>query len=164
MSGVNVTNLETRTLTRKSARAKRTEAPLVGDFGKRVGLVHELRKLARPEKFLYHCGNRFSIDEVMGHQCFDFLEGHSFLDGPLHTHETDTILVFKKFAYRPHPSVSKIIYVVDRSLGVFKLYQLAHGRKDIFLSKHPEVERHIETELQIELQAVQPRRDRSGPD
>ena len=124
----------------------------MGDFGKRVGLVHELRKLACPEKLLYHRGNRFRIDEVVGHQRFDFLKGHSFLDGPLHPYQADTVLVFEKFADRAHPAVSEIIYVIDRTLRVFELYQLAHCGKDVFLSKHPVVERHIEAELQIELE------------
>ncbi len=42
MGVMHVANLEPGTLTRKTARAKSRKTTLVGYFGKRVGLVHEL--------------------------------------------------------------------------------------------------------------------------
>ena len=44
MSIVYVTNLETGTLAGKTTGAKGRHTALVGDFGQRVGLVHELRE------------------------------------------------------------------------------------------------------------------------
>ena len=42
---VNVADFESGAFTRQTARPKSRETPLVGDFRKRVGLIHELRKL-----------------------------------------------------------------------------------------------------------------------
>ena len=45
VGGMHVPHLEAGPLTRESAGAQCRKAPLMGDFGQRVGLVHELRKL-----------------------------------------------------------------------------------------------------------------------
>src|SRR4051794_13961413 len=49
--GVNVANLEARTLAAQTARPKGGETALVRDLRQRVGLIHELRELGRSEKF-----------------------------------------------------------------------------------------------------------------
>ena len=50
VSIVNVTDLETGTLARQTARTQRRETALVGHFGQRVRLVHELRQGVRAEE------------------------------------------------------------------------------------------------------------------
>ena len=50
VGGMDVAHLEAGALARQTARPKRREAALVGDLGERVGLVHELRELARSRR------------------------------------------------------------------------------------------------------------------
>jgi len=50
VGGVHVANFESRPLARQAAGSQRRQTALVGDFRQRIGLVHELRKLARAEE------------------------------------------------------------------------------------------------------------------
>jgi hypothetical protein len=90
----------------------------VGDLGKGVGLVHELRKLGGAEEFLDYGRDRLGIDQVMRHQAVDFLQTHALLDRPLHPHQSDAVLIFEQFADRAHPAVAQMVDVVDGSLAV----------------------------------------------
>src|SRR5439155_20552313 len=51
MGRVNVADFETSAFARETARSKRGEPALVGDFAKRVGLVQEQAKLRGAEEF-----------------------------------------------------------------------------------------------------------------
>src|SRR5260370_31588783 len=46
-------------------RSKGREAPLVRDFGERVGLIHELRKLGTAEEFANRGHDRLGVHQVM---------------------------------------------------------------------------------------------------
>src|SRR5688572_32127271 len=63
MSRMHVPNFESGPLPSQATWTERRQAPLVSDLGKRVGLVHELRKLARAEKFLERRGNGLRSEE-----------------------------------------------------------------------------------------------------
>ena len=52
---VNVTHFEAGALTGQATRAECRKTPLVGNLGKRVGLVHKLGELRRTEELLDHC-------------------------------------------------------------------------------------------------------------
>ncbi len=68
MGRMHVAHFKTRTLAGQTARAEGGNAALVGNLGKRVGLVHELRQLAGTEKLL-DCGtDGLGVDQVMRHQ------------------------------------------------------------------------------------------------
>ena len=100
-------------------------------FRQGVGLVHELGELRRAEKFLQYRRDRFRVDQIMGHERGHFLQAHALLDGPLHAHQTDAVLVFHQFAHRAHPPVAQMIDIIGRTMGILELYQLLDGPEDI---------------------------------
>jgi len=75
------------------------------------------------------------------HQIFNFLKTHPLLDGPFHTHEADTVLVFKKLTDGTNPSVAKVVDVVDITLAVLQIYQIADNFQDILFRQDLAVER-----------------------
>ena len=64
---VDVADFEARALAGETARPERRNATLVGHFGQRVGLVHELRQLRRAEEFAHRGDRRLGVDEVVRH-------------------------------------------------------------------------------------------------
>ena len=95
----------------------------MGGFRKGVGLIHELAELTGSEEFFNNGGNRLRIDQVVGHQGIDFLQAHPFFNSTLHTNQSDTILVLKKFTDGTYPSIPEMIDVINSPLGIFKFYK-----------------------------------------
>ena len=62
---VHVAHLEAGALARQPARSERRQAALVRELRQRIGLVHELRELARSEEALDHRGDRARVDQVV---------------------------------------------------------------------------------------------------
>ena len=71
----------------------------------------------------------------MRHHTLCILERHPFLNRPLHPDKSYPILVFKEFANRPHPPVSKMVYVIYLTYAVFKIYQIPDNCQDILLGQ-----------------------------
>src|SRR5690606_16157954 len=129
---VNVADLEARSLTRETARPESREATLVRDLRQRVGLVYELRELARAEVLLHHRGDRLRVDEVVGHEGLNLLRhAHALLDGALHADQTDAVLVLHQLADRAHAAVAEVIDVVDRAAAVLELDQVLDRLEDV---------------------------------
>ena len=95
MGVVHVTDLEACTVTGKATRAEGGQTPLVGDFGKRVGLVHELGQLAGAEEGVDNGRQGLGVDEVDGVELLGVPHVHPFTDGTGHTAETYAELVGK---------------------------------------------------------------------
>ena len=67
MGGLDVADLEPGPLPAQAAGAQGAQAPLVGDFGQAVDLVHELGQLGAAEEFLQGGDDRLGVDEILGH-------------------------------------------------------------------------------------------------
>jgi hypothetical protein len=117
---VNVTNLNTGTLTRQTTGAQRRETTLVRQSGERVVLVHELRELAGSEELLDRSNNRTHVDERLRRDGFDVLRGHALANHTLHTGKTRTNLVLDELAHGADTTVTKVVKsqeVILRVLG-----------------------------------------------
>jgi hypothetical protein len=125
VGGVHVADFEARAFTRQTARSKRRQTALVGDFRERVGLVHELRQLRGAEEFTHRGGSRLGVDQVLRHDRVDLDRGHALLDRALHTQQAKTVLVFHQLADRTHAAVAEVVDVVDLALAVTQRYQRA---------------------------------------
>ena len=68
---VHVAHLEAGALAGQAARPERREAALVGDFGERVGLVHELAELRRAEELAHRRRRRLGVDQILRHHRVD---------------------------------------------------------------------------------------------
>lgn len=135
MGRVYVTNLEARTLTGQTARAERGDAALVGDLGKRVVLVHELRQLARTEELLDRGSHRLGVDQVLRHQAFAFGHGQAFLDRALDTHQAHAELVLGHFADATDATVAQVVDVIDDALAVTDVDEGLEHIDDVFLAQ-----------------------------
>src|SRR5436190_2882552 len=153
VGGVDVAHLEPRTLAREPARAEGGEAALVGDLGERVRLVHELRELGGPEELLDHGRHRLVVDELLRHQRLDVLETHALLDGALHAHETDAVLVLDQLADGAHAAVAQVVDVVDLAVAVLELDEVADDLQDVLAAQRPLIEGHVDLELVVQLEA-----------
>ena len=113
VGGLDVADLEPGPLAAQPARAEGAQAPLVGDFGQAVDLVHELRELGAAEELLEGGDDRLGIDQVLGHGRGQVgRDRHLLLDRPLHAGQADAEGVFDELADRPHPAVAEMVDVV----------------------------------------------------
>jgi hypothetical protein len=132
---VHVSHLEAGALTRQTARAERREATLVRELRERVGLVHELRQLRRPEELLDRRHDRPDVDERLRRDRLDVLRRHPLAHDALHAGETDSNLVLNELAHRTHPAVAEVVDVVGvvRGLVGVQLHEVRDRREDVGL-------------------------------
>ena len=90
----------------------------MGDLGQGIGLVHELRQLRGAEELAHRRRRRLGVDQVMRHDRVDIDRRHALLDGALHAHEPEPVLVLHQFADRAHAAVAEMVDVVDLALAV----------------------------------------------
>ena len=149
MGRVHVAHLEARAFPRQTARPQRREAPLVGDLGQRVGLVHELAELRGTEEFAHRGRRRLGVDQVLRHDRVDLDRGHPLLDRALHPQKADAVLVFHQLAHRTHPAVAEVVDVVDLALAVAQFHQRLDAGDDVVAVERAlgvglaEVETHV---------------------
>ena len=85
----------------------------MGHRRKRIRLIHKLRQLARTEELLDDSRYGLAVNQVVGHEGFDFLKRHALLDRALHANQADAILVLKQLTHHANTAVTKVIDVVD---------------------------------------------------
>ncbi len=112
---MHVADFESRAFAREAARSQGRKTPLVRDLRQRVGLVHELRELARSEELADGGHDRLGVHQVVRHGRRHLLvHRHLFLDGALHAHQADAELVLEQLAHRAHAAVAQVVDIVHR--------------------------------------------------
>ncbi len=154
MGRVNVADFKAGAFAGQATGAQRRHAALMGDFRKRVGLIHELRQLRGAEKFADGCNSRLRVDQVVRHHGRYIDAAHAFLDGALHTQEADAILVFQQFANGTDPAVAEVVDIIDFALAVLEVDEGLDHRENIFLAQDGIIRRRIEFETHVELHAA----------
>ncbi len=76
-------------------------------------MIHELRKLARPKKLLNRGHYGADINQRLGSDDVDILNGHPLLDHSLHAGETDAEGVLQELTHRAQAAVTEMIDIVD---------------------------------------------------
>ena len=79
---------------------------------------------------------------------------HALLDRALHADQTDAVLVLEQLAHRADAAVAEVIDVVDRALAVLEVDQVADRLEDVALGEDRVVERLVELELVVQLEAA----------
>ncbi len=158
MGRVDVADLEARALAGEAARPERRDAALVGHFGQRVGLVHELRELRGTEELAHRGDRRLGVDQVVGHHGRDVDRAHPLLHRALHAQQADAILVLEQLADRAHAAVAEIVDVVDLALAVLEVDQLLDHREDVLLAQRRHRVLGVEVEAHVELDAADGRK------
>ena len=132
---MHVAHLEPGAVAGQAARPQRGEAPLVRQFGQRIDLVHELRKLAASEKIADHGRQRLGIDQFLRSHRLDALveQGHALLHQTFGAGQPDTALVGQQFTHRAHAPAAQMIDVVQAAFALFQPEQVFGGSHQIFL-------------------------------
>ena len=154
MRRMHVAHLEAGALAGQTARSKRRETALVGDFRQRVGLVHELRQLRRAEELAHGGGRRLGVDQVLRHHGVDIDAGHALLDRALHAKQTDAVLVLHQLTDRADAAVAEMVDVVDLALAVAQIDQRLDDGQDVFLAQRAMGVGRIEFEAHVHLDAA----------
>ena len=139
VSVVNVAHLETGTVTRQTARTKGTQTALVSDFGKRVGLVHELRQRISTKEGVDNRRNSLCINQVGRCEHFVVTHIHAFTNGASHTCQAHAKLIVELFANSAHTTVAQVVDIVDVGLAVNQADEILDNLNDIFASEHTNV-------------------------
>ena len=155
---MDVADFESGALARQTARPERRETPLVRDLRQRVGLIHELRQLRRPEELANRGHDRLRVDQVVRHRRRHFLvDRHLLLDGALHADQPDAELVLEELAHGADAAVAQVIDVVDVRRVLAQLEQVADHLVEVLRVQDLLVERRVQPELGVQLQAADPR-------
>ncbi len=158
VGGVHVAHLEPGPLPAEAARPEGGEAPLVGDLGERVRLVHELAELARAEELADAGHHRLGVDEVVGHGGGHFLvDAHLLLDGALHADEADPELVLQQLAHAANAAVAQVVDVVHVCRARAELQHEGDDRGDVVLVEDLLGEGRRAPQLGVELEPAHPR-------
>ena len=150
---MHVAHLETGPLPGQTARAQRRHAAFVGDLGERIGLIHELRQLARPEELLDRRGHRLGVDHVLGHQPLGFSQRQPFLDRPLNADQADAELLLGHLADGLHTPVAEVVDVVHGPLAVADLDQRAQHVDDVLVGQRARTGDAVPAQAAVELHA-----------
>src|SRR6185503_1251881 len=95
---VHVADFEAGSFTGEAARPQCRHPSLVGDFRERVGLVHELRQLARAEELLDRGRDRLGVDQVVRHQVLGFRLAQPFFDSSFNPDQSRPELILGELA------------------------------------------------------------------
>ncbi len=158
---MHVADFEAGALTGETTGPKGGEATLVRDLREGVGLVHELRELRGAEELTNRGHDWLGVDEVVRHRGRHLLiDRHLFLDGALHTDETDAELVLHQLTDGANAAVAKVIDVIDRADALAELEQVADGAVEVLGGQRAVVEAGgilVLVQLDVELEAADAR-------
>ncbi len=157
VGGVHVAHLEAGTLARQAARAQGRDAPLVRDLGQRVGLVHELRELARAEELLERRGDRLGVDQVVRHQRLGLGLAQALLHGLLDAREAAAVLVLGQLADAAHAAVAEVVDVVDLAAAVAQLDEDLDDVEDVLVAQRHGAVGGVAADAGVELHAAHAR-------
>ncbi len=158
MGRMDVADLEAGALPGQTAGPERGEPPLVGDLRERVGLVHELRQLGRPEELANGRHDRLRVDQVVRHRGRHFLvDRHLLLDGALHADQPDAELVLEELAHGADAAVAQVVDVVHVGRVPAQLEEILQDLVEVLRVQDLLVERRVQPELGVQLETAHPR-------
>ena len=136
MGWVYVTHFKACTLTCQTAGAQSRYTAFVRHFWQWVGLVHELRQLARAKELFNRSWNRFRIDQIMWHQVVWFSLVQTLFNGTLNTSQARTELVLSQLTYWTHTTVTQVIDVVYFTVTIAQFNQSRNRNHDVFIGQN----------------------------
>ena len=156
MRSMDVPDIKTCPFSGQTSRPQCTESPFMCDLRKRIGLVHELRKLAAAEELMDRTCNRFGIDDIMQHHRLRILERHAFFDRPFHSNQPNSKLGFKQFADTSDPPVSEMINVINHSvrISILQLQQVFNPLHDVIMGQSQVIQGIIQTKFLVDFETT----------
>ena len=131
MAVVNVTDVKARPLSGETAGAEGRHAALMGQLGQGVGLVHELAQRRRAEELLDRGRDRADVDEALGCDDVEILQGHALADHALHAREADAELILQQLAHAAYAAVAQMVDVVRFADAVGQAVEVVDRGEDV---------------------------------
>ena len=147
---VNVTNLETGTITAQTARTKGRHTTLMRDFSQRVLLIHELAQRVGSEITIDDRRDRLRVNQVGRSEDFVVTNIHSLTHGAGHTSQTNTELVEQLLTYRTNTTVGQVVDIIHLGVGVNQHDEVLDDLNDILLGQDASVLRNGHIELTVD--------------
>ena len=128
-----VTNFEACAVTGKTAGAESGQTTLMGKLGKRVSLIHELRKRRGAEELFDGCNNRTDVYKSLRSDCFGVLRlnGHALADNSFNSGKTDAELVLEQLAHASDTAVAEVVDVVGAANTPVKVAHIVDRGENI---------------------------------
>ena len=111
----------------QTAGAQGGHTPLVGQLCQGVGLVHELGQRGGAKELLNGSRHRTDVNEGLGGDNVQVLNGHSLPNHPFHPAKTDAELVLEQFAHAAQAAVAQVVNVVRGAHAVGEGAQVVDG-------------------------------------
>ena len=128
---VNIPHVEGRPVTAQTAGAQSGQTALVGQLGQGVILIHELRQRGRTEEFLDNSGHRPDVDQALGGDRVQILNGHTLPDDSVQTGEADAELVLQQLTHAAQTAVAQMVDVVRGADAHGHAVQVVDGGHDV---------------------------------
>ena len=130
---VNVADVEGGALTAQTAGTERGKAALVGQLGKGVILVHELRQRGGAEELLDDRRHGTNVNQVLRGNGVEVLHRHALADYALKTGKADTELVLQQLAHAAQTAVAQMVDVVRRPHAAGNAVEIIDRRENIVM-------------------------------
>ena len=143
MGVVYVSNLESCPVPGETSGTESRKTTLVGNLGQRVGLVHELGKLARSEERIDNGRQGLGVDQVDRVELLAVADVHPFADGSCHPGKT----------YSADTPVAEVVNIVDSSLGVDQRDEILDDLDDVVVREDPDLGICAESKLLVEAES-----------
>ena len=142
----------------------------MGQTGKRVVLVHELRQLAGAEELVDRRHDGTDVDQGLRRDGLDVLSRHPLAHDALHPRQADPDLVLDQLADGAQPPVAEVVDVVGlhrhldaaghrhRGLALVQAHQVLDGGDDVLFGQRGVGDRlvGVQPELLVDLVATHP--------
>ena len=121
----------------------------MGDFRQRIGLVHKLRQLRRPEELTHRCRYRLGVNQILRHHRINIDRAHALFNGTLHAQQADAVLIFHQLTDRTHTAIAKIVNIINIATSVAQIDECFHNADNIFFAQHTNIIRAFLIEADI---------------
>ena len=132
---MHITHLKACALTAQSTWTQCGDATLVRHLTQRVGLVHELRQLVRPEEAVDHRAQRLGVDQVGWGEDLVVTHIHALTDGARHPGQAHAKLRVQLLTHRADATVAEVVDVVDVGVAVHQVQQGLDDADDVVLGQ-----------------------------
>ena len=121
-------------------------------FGQRIDLVHELRKLAASEEITDDGRERFGIDQFLRRHRLDPLveQGHALFDQTLGAGQADAALVGQQFAHGANAAAAQMVDIIQAAFALFEAQQILGRRHQVGLGQDARIAT-LNAELLVDL-------------
>ena len=152
VSIVNVTYLETCTLTWQTTRTKSRETTLMSYLCQWIGLVHKLTQWVSTKEWVDDTWDSLCINQIRWLEHFAVTNVHALTDSTIHTCKTDRELVSQLLTYGTNTTIWQVVNIINSSVWVNQANKILNNLNDIILCQYTYI--HIRFQIQLLVDTV----------